>query len=60
VHDVRGRLVRTVVDRAQAAGSHDAHWDGRDDRGAEAASGFYYVRFESNGQVRTSPIVLLR
>ena len=60
VHDVRGRLVRTVVDRAQTAGSHDAHWDGRDDRGASVASGFYYVRFESNGDVRTSPIVLLR
>jgi len=60
VHDVRGRLVRTVVDRAQTAGSHDAHWDGRDDHGAPAASGFYYVRFESNGEVRTSPIVLLK
>ncbi len=60
VHDVRGRLVRTIVDMAQNAGGHEAHWDGRDDRGSAAASGFYYVRFESNGQVRTSPIVLVR
>jgi C1A family cysteine protease len=60
VHDVQGRLVRTVVDGHQAPGTHDAYWDGRDDRGADTASGFYYVRFESNGEVRTSPIVLLR
>jgi C1A family cysteine protease len=60
VHDVQGRLIRTVVDRSESAGTHNAHWDGRDDRGAEVASGFYYVRFESNGQVRTSPIVLLK
>ncbi len=60
VHDVRGRLVRTVTDGAQSAGAHNAHWDGRDDYGAAVASGFYYVRFESNGEVRTSPIVLLK
>ena len=60
MHDVRGRLVRTVTDRAQAAGAHAAHWDGRDDHGSEAASGFYYIRFESSGQVSTSPVVLLK
>ena len=60
VHDVRGRLVRTITDRTQAVGTHDAHWDGRDDHGAAVASGFYYVRFESGGSVRTSPIVLLK
>lgn len=60
VHDVRGRLVRTITNGARSAGSHENHWDGRDDRGAAVASGFYYVRFESNGEVRTSPIVLLK
>ena len=60
VHDVRGRLVRTVVDHAVAAGSHAAHWDGRDDFGTKVASGYYYVRYESSGQVSTSPVVLLK
>lgn len=60
VHDVRGRLVRTITDRTEGAGTHDAYWTGRDDSGAEVASGFYYVRFESGDQVRTSPIILLK
>ena len=60
VHDVRGRLVRIVTDRAEAAGSHAAVWDGRDDHGAEVASGYYYVRYESSGQVSTSPVILLK
>ena len=41
VVDVRGRLVRTLVDGWRPAGAHRAFWDGRDDSGRAAASGVY-------------------
>ena len=44
VYNVLGRLVRTLVDRYEAAGPHTAVWDGRDDRGREQASGVYFYR----------------
>ncbi len=60
VHDVRGRLVRTITDQVHTAGTHAANWNGRDDYGSEVASGFYYVRFESCGQVSSCPVILVK
>ena len=44
VYDLSGRLVRTLVAGQVAAGQHLARWDGRDDQGAQAASGIYLYR----------------
>lgn len=43
VHDVRGRRVRTLATGVVAAGTQRWTWDGRDDVGAEAASGVYHA-----------------
>lgn len=54
VYDVRGRLVRTLLDRAAlAAGRHEAAWDGRDDRGTRAAAGVYFSRLDVGGRTTT-------
>jgi hypothetical protein len=60
IYDVGGRLVKTLVDDVQLAGHHEVAWDGRDDRGSEVASGVYFVRLVSAGQVRTHKIVLIK
>lgn len=49
VHDLQGRLVRTLVDRAMAAGRHEETWDGLDDAGRRVASGVYVARLEAAG-----------
>src|SRR5206468_608691 len=33
LYDLRGRVVRTLVDETRAAGVATTEWDGRDDRG---------------------------
>lgn len=43
VFDARGTLVRTLVRQWFPAGEHQARWDGRDERGAEVASGLYFA-----------------
>jgi flagellar hook assembly protein FlgD len=39
---------------------HPVQWDGRDERGASAASGVYVVRLEAFGQHRVQRAVLVR
>jgi len=60
VHDLRGRLVRELIDGPESPGVHLVFWDGRDGRGARAAAGVYYARMSHAGNIRTQKIVLMR
>lgn len=60
IHDLQGRLVRTLVSGPIEAGSHTATWRGETDRGARAASGTYFYRLETAGEVLTRKMTLLK
>jgi hypothetical protein len=49
VFDLTGSLVRTLADGAYEAGEHSITWDGRDQNGADVASGVYFYRLSSRG-----------
>lgn len=44
VFDVRGRLVRQLLDGRRSAGEHQVVWDGRDRAGRDLPSGVYLVQ----------------
>ncbi|MDO9694507.1 MAG: FlgD immunoglobulin-like domain containing protein [Candidatus Latescibacteria bacterium] len=60
VHDVRGRLVRTLVDGAVSGGDHLAQWDGHGDGGAPAPVGVYFFKLQTSQAARTQKVVLTR
>jgi len=60
VYNITGQRVRTLVDRVLPAGEHSVIWDGRDEAGAEAASGLYFYRLTTSGQELTRKMVLLK
>ena len=62
VHNSLGQVVRTLVDADRPAGRFAVTWDGRDDDGADAASGAYVVRLRVAGvsHVPTRVVALLR
>ena len=60
LYDVRGRLVRTIVNGTYGAGFQSAAWDGTDDRGHKVPSGLYVLKSESHGHETTLKIVVLR
>jgi flagellar hook assembly protein FlgD len=60
VYDVRGRLVRTLVNEARAEGVHHEGWNGRDEKGRPVASGVYLVRFRAAGVTHTERLLRLR
>ena len=59
VYDIGGRLVRTLVDGAMAAGDHTVAWNGTDDAGRAVAAGVYLYRLRSGAvdEVRRMSLV---
>jgi hypothetical protein len=60
VYDVAGRMVRVLVDSPRSPGRYAETWDGLDERGAEVASGVYFIRLESAGRVTMQKAVLAK
>lgn len=55
-----GRVVRTLVSGAQAAGHHEVTWDGRDDADRAVGSGSYLCRLQSGALVDSRKITLMK
>jgi endonuclease I len=55
-----GRFVRTLLDEPRGAGAFEVVWDGTDGRGGQLASGPYFLRLQSGGQVDTRKMLLLK
>jgi hypothetical protein len=60
IFDLRGRRVRCLLAGPQAAGIHEAIWDGLGDDGSAVASGLYIARLESRLGVLTRKMLLTR
>ncbi|MBE0566974.1 MAG: T9SS type A sorting domain-containing protein, partial [Krumholzibacteria bacterium] len=60
VFDLQGRVVRTLVDGVRSAGRHEVSWDGRDERGGQAASGTYLYRLVAAGEVTGRKLTLVK
>jgi hypothetical protein len=46
-YDVRGRLVRSLVDGLVPPGRYQVSWDGKDDHGAGVAPGVYFYEYSA-------------
>ena len=60
VYNVRGELVRTLVQRALPAGPHLVDWDTRGESGRPVASGIYFVRVQLGETIRTHRLTVIR
>ncbi len=60
VLDVRGRLVRTLVDAPRDAGVHRVGWNGTDSGGRSVANGVYFLRLVAGGRTLSSKVVKTR
>jgi len=60
IFDVRGRLVKSVVDGIKAPGEYKIGWDGRNRDGSQVAAGIYFVRLDAAGRHISKKAVLVR
>ena len=60
IFDIAGRRVRSLFRGHASAGAQALHWDGRDERGNDAAPGIYFVRLRHGREDRAIKITLVK
>ena len=60
VYNINGQLIRTLVTEVQAPGVKIIHWDGKDDRGTNVASGVYFYAIKTENFFQTNRMLLLK
>jgi hypothetical protein len=60
VHDLTGRVVRTLCASSMKRGAYSITWNGSDDRGRELARGVYFCRFAAGDYNATEKLVMQR
>jgi hypothetical protein len=61
IYDVKGRLVRTILEREFLhPGNYQMGWDGLDENGAKVAPGVYYCKLQIGSRSLTKRVILLR
>ena len=60
IYDLRGHLVRTLVDDVLDARVHEATWDGRNDAGAAVSSGVYFYKLIAGSFQDVRKLTLLK
>lgn len=60
IYNVKGQLVRTLVNGDLPKGSHKVIWNGDDASGRTVASGVYLYRLQSGDKVLTSKMMLMK
>ena len=59
-YDIRGRLVNVLMEGDQDAGNYNVTWDGRDQSGAQVASGTYFARLETSIGTEVQKMVMMK
>jgi hypothetical protein len=60
IYNVKGELVRTLLDGFVQAGDVQVNWDGKDRDGSPAASGIYFYNLRADGRTASRKMVLIR
>ncbi|NLK49938.1 MAG: T9SS type A sorting domain-containing protein [Candidatus Cloacimonetes bacterium] len=60
IYNLKGQLVRTLVDGRLDSGNHSAVWDGRDSQGSSVSSGMYLYRLITAQGNHTQKMMLLK
>jgi hypothetical protein len=60
IFNVRGELIKTLVDGNLQAGMHQLTWDGTDRNGARSASGVYFAETRAVGQTKVTRMALIK
>ncbi len=60
IHDVAGRVVRTLVDGVPAVDMHSVVWTGDDRNGQQVPSGVYVCKYESPTTTKSKLLLLVR
>ncbi|UCE17557.1 MAG: T9SS type A sorting domain-containing protein [Gemmatimonadota bacterium] len=60
IYNVLGQEIRTLLEEQKRPGFYSVRWDGRDNNGTEAVSGFYFYRLSAKNFTATKTMVLMK
>jgi hypothetical protein len=60
IYNLKGQLVKTLVNGDEPAGMHSVVWDGRDSNNAAVASGVYFYRVSTPQATQTKRMLLMK
>ena len=60
VYNIKGQLVRTLIDEDQATGHYKLVFDAKDNKGRGIASGVYMLKMSAPGYKKTSKMILMQ
>jgi len=60
IYNIKGELVRSLVNADQTAGDYTVCWDGKDNLGTSAGSGVYFYKLETKDFTATRRMVMLK
>jgi hypothetical protein len=60
IFNIRGQLVKTLVDEIRQPGYHRAEWNGTDGSGTRVASGVYFYRLKFDDYTETRKMIMLK
>ena len=60
IFNIKGQLVKTLLDDETSAGPHSLVWNGKDERGKNVASGIYFTKIKTDKSVQTKKMLLIK
>lgn len=60
IYDIRGRLVKILVENTQSPGAYSVSWDGSDLNGLQVTTGVYFCTLQAGAFSQMRKIILLR
>jgi len=60
VYNMKGQLVKTLMNGSATAGLHQVVWNGNDNSGNKVASGVYFYKISNAGRSETMKMVLMK
>nr|HPM03986.1 FlgD immunoglobulin-like domain containing protein [Candidatus Cloacimonadota bacterium] len=60
IYNVKGQLVKQLVNEAMQAGNHTVVWNGKDQNNKSVSSGVYFYRMQSKNYAGTKKMLLMK
>ena len=60
IYNIRGQLVKTLINSYLDSGKHQISWDGKNESGQSVSSGIYYCKLKSDKQESVRKMILIK
>jgi hypothetical protein len=60
IYNIRGQVVKTLMDEQLSAGNQSIVWNGTDENGSSVSSGVYFYKLSTPKQTQTSKMLLMK